>query len=41
MVRACGNNGDEEECVYDIGGKARWETFIRQAKIWVGCINGS
>jgi hypothetical protein len=32
MGRACSTNGEEEECIYDIGGKARRYETTRKTK---------
>jgi hypothetical protein len=32
MDRACSTNGGEEECKYDIGGKARRKETTRKTK---------
>jgi hypothetical protein len=32
MGRACSLNGEEEECILDIGGKARKKETTRKAK---------
>jgi hypothetical protein len=32
MTRVCSTNGGDEECIYDIGGKARRKEIIRKAK---------
>jgi hypothetical protein len=33
MGRACSTNGGEEECIYDVGGKARRKETTRETKI--------
>jgi hypothetical protein len=35
MGRACSTNGGDEECIWDIGGKARRMETTRKTKIWV------
>jgi hypothetical protein len=36
MTRACGANGGDGECIYDIGGKAgRKETTVKPRRRWV------
>jgi hypothetical protein len=30
MSRACGMHGEEEECIQDFGGKARWKETTRK-----------
>jgi hypothetical protein len=32
MSRVCSTNGGEEECIYDIGGKARMNETTRKSK---------
>jgi hypothetical protein len=32
MGRACSTNGGDEECLYDIGGKARIKDIIRKKR---------
>jgi hypothetical protein len=32
MGRACSTNGGEEECIWDIGGKARRKVATRKTK---------
>jgi hypothetical protein len=32
MGRACNTNGGEEECIYNIGGTARWKETTRKKK---------
>jgi hypothetical protein len=34
MGRACSTNGGEEECIQDIGGKARRKETIKKTKKW-------
>jgi hypothetical protein len=34
--RACGTNAGEEECIWDIGGKAKKKETTGKMKIWVG-----
>jgi hypothetical protein len=36
MSRACRTNEREEECIDDIGGKARRKETTRKTKIYVG-----
>jgi hypothetical protein len=36
MGRTCNMNGREEECIYDIGGKARRKDTTRMTKTLVG-----
>jgi hypothetical protein len=33
--RACSKNGGEEECILDIGGKARWKETTVKTKGWI------
>jgi hypothetical protein len=33
MDRACSTNGGEEECIYDIGGKARRRRWVDNIKM--------
>jgi predicted small integral membrane protein len=35
MGRACGTNGGDEECIWDIGGKARRKEIIKSKTRWV------
>jgi hypothetical protein len=32
MDKACNTNGEEGECIYDIGGKARWKETTGKTK---------
>jgi hypothetical protein len=32
MGRTCSTNGREEECIYNIGGKARWKETTKKTK---------
>jgi hypothetical protein len=36
MSSACNTNVGDEECIYDIGGKARMKQTTRQTKAQVG-----
>jgi hypothetical protein len=36
MGKVYGMNGGEEECMYDIGGKARRKETTRKTKMYVG-----
>jgi hypothetical protein len=36
MGRACTTNGGDEECIQDIGGKARRKETTRKTKMKVG-----
>jgi hypothetical protein len=36
MGRACNTNGGDEECIQDIGGKARRKETTRKTKTFVG-----
>jgi hypothetical protein len=39
MVRACSTNGGKEECIWDIGGKAKGNRPLgRQRRRWVDSI---
>jgi hypothetical protein len=38
MSRACSTNGDEDERIWDIGGKARRKEITRKTNRWLDSI---